>query len=168
MYDADGDGALAGDELKSVPGIASAVRAYDSDGDQRVSEQEIVDRLKLWREQGLGFRPLTIYFTLDGQPLDNVDVKLAPEPYLGDVVKPAYGTTRGDGSVTLSVTQDDLPPALKARGVPLYGVTGGTYKIVLTGGDRTLPAQFNDATEVGVEVAVDLIKAAHYVNLSSR
>ncbi len=168
LYDANGDGSLDDSELGAVPGIRDAKSFYDKDGDGLVSGDEIVARLDSWNEQGLGFRQLTIFITLDGKPLDGATVKLIPEPYLGDAVKPASGKTFSDGSVSVSVEPEDLPAALKSRGKNYYGVTGGTYKIELSAPSKKIPEKFSTATTLGVEVATDTIRANHYMNLKSK
>ena len=167
LYDANGDGSLDDDELSAVPGIQSAKLFYDKDHDGKVSADEIVARLQLWNEQGLGFRPLTLFVLLDGKPLADVEVQLLPEPYLGDAVKPAAGKTMADGSTNVTVEQEDLPAALKTRRKRFYGVTGGTYKIKILSASQDLPPKFHSETTLGVEVALDTIKANHYLNLKS-
>lgn len=168
MYDANGDSYLDDNELAAVPGIQTAKPFYDQDGDGKVSEDEIVARLQLWNEQGLGFRPLAIFVLLDGKPLANAEVKLIPEPYLGAAVKPAAGKTMPDGSVNVTVEREDLPAALKTRGKRFFGVTGGTYKIEILSASQDLPPKFNTETTLGVEVALDTIHANHYLNLQSK
>lgn len=168
LYDSNSDGFLDDDELVAVPGILSAKSFYDKDTDGQISGQEIQDRLERWKELGLGFRPLTILITLDGKPLDAVDVKLIPEPYLGDAVKPASGKTMADGAVVVSVEPEDLPAALKSRPKKFHGVTGGTYKVELNNASQDLPAKFNTKTTLGVEVATDTILANYYMNLKSK
>lgn len=167
-YDSNDDGSLDEEELVAVPGILMAKQHYDKDANGQVSAEEIEARLKQWSEQGLGFRPLTIFIALDGKPLDGAEVRLIPEAYLGEAVKPATGKTISDGSAAVSVSQTDLPEALKARKKNFYGVTGGTYKIELTSATRQLPPKFNTETTLGVEVALDTILANHYLNLKSK
>jgi hypothetical protein len=168
QYDTSGDGALDDTELAAVPGIQMAKAFYDKDSDGRVSGDEIAARIEKWNEQGLGFRPLAITFTLDGKPLGGVEVKLVPESYLGEAVKPATGITLPDGTANLSVAKEDLPEALKARKKNFYGVTGGTYKIELTSTRQKLPPKFNSQTTLGVEVAIDTVRASHHVQLRSK
>ncbi len=168
MYDKNGDNTLDDGELLAVPGILMAKKHYDKDGNGQVSAEEIEARLEQWGEQGLGFRPLTIMIAIDGKPLGDTEVKLIPEPYLGDAVKPATGKTISDGTVSVSVEPEDLPDALKARKKNFYGVTGGTFKIELTSAKQELPAKFNTETTLGVEVALDTIRAVHYMNLKSK
>ncbi|MEQ8850010.1 hypothetical protein [Botrimarina sp.] len=169
LYDADSDGSLAGEELLGVPGVVMAMRFYDADTDGRVTQEEIRERIAGWEDQGLGFKPMGVRVTLDGRPVADAEVKLIPEPYLGDAVKPAAGTTLPDGSANVSVKQEDLPAALKQRGRPFYGVTGGTYKIEITGGDTPIdPAKIDPSTPLGVEVAYDTIQTNFHLNLRSR
>ena len=54
MYDKDGDGAIAGAELNAVPGIKKHLNLYDRDGDQRVTRDEIAERLNVWASNPAG------------------------------------------------------------------------------------------------------------------
>lgn len=168
LYDADKDGFLTDKEMTAVPGVLSAKGFYDTDSDGRVSREEFRQRLAKWNEQAMGFRDLTIQVQLDGQPMSDGEVLLEPEPYLGAAVKPAKGRMRPDGSVSVSVAPEDLPAAIKARGLVVYGVTGGTYKVRITGTKKPLPSKFNDKSEVGLEVATDTVRANAALDLKSK
>jgi hypothetical protein len=154
LYDKNGDGALAGDELNAVPGIKKYLSKYDRDSDQRVTRDEIATRLGEWGSQKLALMGRSYIVTLDGRPLEGATVTLVPEAYMGDAVKPATGTTAFNGLTRMSHADEDLPKS--ANGRPIPGVKGGTFKIQVTHSSRKIPAKYNTATELGDEVAYDI------------
>ncbi|MGL4514884.1 MAG: hypothetical protein ACRCT8_17495 [Lacipirellulaceae bacterium] len=165
-YDKNGDAKLDDAELVAVPAVLRYKGHYDKDGDGAVSGDEIRERLDAWADQGMGFRQLTAVVTLDGKPLAGADVLLEPEPFLGEGVKPAKGTTDADGVVNLSMDRADMPPQLAK--LPVSGVTGGTFKVRVTHATKKLPAKFNTATVFGEEVAFDTIREQAHIDLKSR
>ena len=46
LHDANGDGGISDDELKSCPGLLASMDTVDSDGDHRLTAEEITDRLE--------------------------------------------------------------------------------------------------------------------------
>jgi hypothetical protein len=153
MYDKNGDGAIAGDELNAVPGIKKHLSLYDGDGDQRVTRDEIAKRLNSWSENKLAIMGDAYIVTLDGRPLDGATITFVPEPYLEPNVKPATGVTTPVGLTRLSHAEEFLPKS--ANGRPLYGVTSGTFKIQVTHPSTKLPPKYNTHTELGDEIAHD-------------
>lgn len=168
LYDTNGDHKLADDELRSVPGIFKWKRLYDLDADGSVSEQEIEQRIEKWRSDKLSFRSISANVTLDGRPVSHARVEIIPEPYLGESIKPASGITNEYGYASLSVAPDDLPAALKQRGVKAGGVYVGTYKISVTHPSRTLPQLDTKSLPLGDEIARDTVDASIAISLSSR
>ena len=168
LYDKDGDGAIAGDELNAVPGIKRHLEFYDRDGDQRVTRDEISDRIRDWGNNQLALMGRTYVIKLDGQPLAGATVTLVPEPYLGENVKPASGETGPTGLTRMSHADEDLPTSTNGRPIP--GVKGGTFKIQITHPTRKIPAKYNTATELGDEIAYDIntTDAAVTLPLTSR
>ena len=154
MYDKNGDGALAADELNAVPGIKRYLDKYDKDGNQQVSRDEIAQRLQDWADNKAGLMGRSYVLTLDGQPIEGATVTMVPEPYLGANVKPATGVSGPTGIVRMSHAEEDLPKSANGRALP--GVKGGTFKIQVTHPSRTIPPKYNSATELGDEVAYDI------------
>jgi hypothetical protein len=154
IYDKNGDGAIAGDELNAVPGIKKHLERYDRDSDERVTRDEIYERLQDWANNRMGLGGRSYVVTLDGQPLVGATVTMVPEPYLGENVKPATGETGEIGLTRLSHAEEDLPKSSNGR--PIYGVKGGTFKVEVTHPSRKIPAKYNTATELGDEVAYDI------------
>jgi hypothetical protein len=164
LYDKDGDGAIAGNELDAVPGIKKYLGNYDRDGDQRVTRDEIAQRLNDWSSQRLALSGASVAVKLDGQWLDGATVTFVPEPYLGPNVKPASGVTLQNGYTMVSHADEDLPKSSSGRALP--GIFSGTYKIQITHPSRSIPSKYNKATELGEEVAYDINTAGAPVQLN--
>ena len=153
-YDADNDGAIADEEFDSVPALRAALRQIDTNGDGRVTAEEIDARVQEWQSTRIAEMPVRCEVTLDGAPLDGAQVIFAPEPFLGPNVHPASGVTEPSGSAGITLADEHLAD-------PRYsGVACGWYKIKVTAGDGILPAGYNTDTKLGCEVAID----AHWVN----
>jgi hypothetical protein len=168
LYDANTDGQLSDEELKAVPGILKWKSLYDPNADGVVTEEEIAGRIAKCQADKIGFRALRANVKLNGRPLSNVMVTLTPEPYQGDAIKAASGVTNALGSATLKVAPDDLPDAIKQRGINISGVYPGTYKIGLAHPQRQLPVESRDGMPLGDEVAIDTINTSIDIELSSR
>jgi hypothetical protein len=166
QYDTTRDGLLSEEELAGVPGIAKYKNLYDKDGDGQVSEDEIATRLRLWHEQGLGFRPLNVVVLVDGRPLPNASLEFVPEPYLGPNVKRATGITDDGGMASLAVAVEDMPPEL--ADLPIDGVMGGTFKVRVTHPTVKLPPRFNAETLLGEEIAFDTIRERAVISIKTK
>lgn len=167
-YDANQDGKLADDELRAVPGILKWKKLYDLDGDGAVSEAEIVARIEKWQRDKLAFCSVAARVELNGRPLRGVEVTLVPEPYLGAGLKPAKGVTNRRGNAALSVAPEDVPEAIKARGISATGVYPGTYRIELKHASTKLPNVTRAGMPLGEEVARDTIDTTIPIDLATR
>ena len=160
-YDTDRSALLSASELEACPGLAAARQAYDTDGDDQISEQEIATRIESWYERRLALTSLSCRVHYKGKPLAGAEVVMTPEAYLGDSVKPARGTTTAAGSGIMAVSDDDLPE--EHRGIK--GVHYGTYKVQITHPEVELPAKYNTETTLGHEIAHDIGKPYATFNL---
>jgi hypothetical protein len=153
MYDADGNGTIAGDELKKSPALVAALPRLDTNGDGGVSEDEIEARVNAWKEMQTGMTTVRCHVTLDGQPLVGANVVFEPEAFLGDEIKTARGMTNVYGDVAPTIAPEDRPdPTLPG------GAHFGLYKVrfsKIVNGKETIPAQYNSETIVGQEVSYD-------------
>jgi hypothetical protein len=139
--DADSDGKLQEEELAKAPGLAAGAKHIDNDGDGAVSADELRTRFEMFETAGVALRTPSFVVKYRGRPLAEADVKFIPEPFLKDVVEPAHGKSDADGSV--------LPTG------PIAGVVGmrpGYYRVEVSSPKVNLPAKFNSATTLGVEV----------------
>lgn len=148
-YDANGNGAIDGDELNKVPALKATLSRVDSDGDGRVSAAEINARIDAWRKSRVALARVAATVRRDGRPLRDAVVKLVPESFLGDAVKTAQGTTDGSGDAHLQISSDP-----DERGVQL-----GYYRVEVTkpgeDGKETIPIRYNAETELGTEITRD-------------
>lgn len=148
-YDANGDGAIAGEELEATPGLKASLQQVDGDGDGRLTAQEIDARIQSWRDSRVAEMPVSCVVNLDGQPLAGAKVQFEPEPFLGAQVPPAVATTDEGGSASASMAEDALAD-------PRYpGMACGWYRMRITGGNQTIPPRYNTETTLGCEVAVN-------------
>ena len=147
LYDKDGDQKLSESELQASPGLLMSINTYDTDGDQVISQEEITTRLQKFVEYGVALLRLSASVTLDGRPLGGATIRLVPEPYLGDELKAAIGTTRSKGSASMAVPDEDLPENQKG----IRGIHAGTYRVEITHPEKTIPAKYNTETTLGYE-----------------
>ena len=144
-YDRNKDGFLDARELEQCPGLKSRLARLDKDRDGRLSPGEIENLLEGYRDSGIGLMEVVCRVTLGGKPLAGAEVDLAPEPFRGDGVKPARGTTDERGRARPQV-----------EGAPLRGCHLGAYRVRISKKDargrETLPARYNVQTQLGIEV----------------
>lgn len=129
-------------ELAEAPGLAFGARFIDTDGDYRLSREELVDRFTLYRERRVGMTSYELRISHNGRPLVGAEVRLAPEFFLSDILESATGTTNKQGTVRPSIA-----------GQPTALVRVGYYRVEVTSPNVKLPAKFNSATTVGVELS---------------
>lgn len=166
-YDTNKDGKLSDEELRAVPGIHKWKQHYDTDGDGAVAEAEVVARIKKWQSDKLAFRSIGARVELNGRPVPGVEVLLIPEQYLGPAFKAAKGVTNNRGNASLSVAPEDLPTAIKARGIAVEGVYPGTYRIELKRAGGNLPSTSRDGLPLGDEVARDTVDTTIRIDLAT-
>ncbi len=153
IYDKDGDGFVAVEELENAPGLNAAIKNLDTNKDDKVSEQEIAERVRAWQEQQIGLTMFNCDVTMDGQALEGATVTFEPEEFLGGAVQEAVDITSLVGSASPRIPKEkrpspDSPPGMQA----------GLYKVRISkivGGQETIPAQYNTETILGKEVASD-------------
>jgi hypothetical protein len=62
---------------------------------------------------GVGLLEVRCSVSRSGRPLANATVRFVPEPFLGDALQTATGTTDSDGFVVPGVPADHLPDTLR-------------------------------------------------------
>jgi hypothetical protein len=145
-YDKDGDSALSKDELIRCPALLNALASYDTSRDGKIQAEEIAARLKSWADTKVGITAATFYIRLDGRPLTDAQILLEPEPFLEGAVAPATAVTNSSGLAGPSMASEHLPEGIR------FGLQSGIYKIKVTHPARTIPAKYNEQTELGLEV----------------
>jgi hypothetical protein len=148
-YDQDGDGNLAESELASTPGLAHVMTDYDANGDGMLASDEIAAGVRKWSEGKMGAAPWPFQVKVNGRALEGAIVKLVPEAFLGDAVKPAAGETSRGGRGSLGIAMEDLPPNAPKRPI----VQPGLYRVEITHPSLAIPAKYNSESTLGLEVA---------------
>jgi hypothetical protein len=142
LYDTNHDGAISGAELDQCPGIKNALPKYDAGGG-KVTAESIASRIRQWQESKIGSMGLNVIVSLDGQELEGATILLDPEKFLGAEVLQASGTSGPYGMTPIRMKEKT-------------GVQIGLYKVrisKLADGKETIPAKYNSATTLGIEVA---------------
>jgi hypothetical protein len=113
LYDADGNGSLSGAELEACPAMSVALKEYDNDGDNQISQEEVAGRIAELFPQSVGLLTVDCVVTHQGRPLSGATVTFTPEKFLGESIQTAVGTTDHNGAVSPSIPSDALPAHLK-------------------------------------------------------
>jgi hypothetical protein len=158
-YDADGNGLLSAAELAKAPSLKASLGALDADHDEQISAEEIANRIRGWGTTGAALVTSTCRVTQHGRPVGGATVTFEPEPFLTDVIHPAFGTTGNRGMAELSVAEQYRP------GPKYTGVQCGFYRVKVSrevDGKETIPAQYNSQTTLGMEVSPSAIPPYHF------
>jgi hypothetical protein len=149
QYDENSDGQLSEAELAKAPGIKPVLLTGDADQDKSLTQAELKSRIAGFVGDEVGVLDFSCNVTLNGAPLEGAVVKAIPEPCLGPTFLPATGTTDKQGTAWLSMGNAQIS-----------GMQCGLFKIEITRpdaqGKETIPARYNTATVLGVEIAMGL------------
>lgn len=143
LYDNNGDGQLDEEELARCPGVLANLAAYDRDGSGTVNAEEIAERLAARGSKRVGLLSMQAEIRLNGKALPEANVMFLPEPYLGDEIEKAYGTTTSGGSAFMAIPDEQLPEAHRG----LNAIHVGTYKVLVSHPQVELPAEYSSETE---------------------
>jgi len=141
--DKDGDGELSSDELDALPGLKYSLKQPDVDlnGDKKFSRDEIAARLQAYVDSKVSYVQFGAMVTYKGRDLPGAQILFVPEPFLGEVIPPAKGTTDPGGRTMMaSEGQSDR-------------IRIGMYKVEITSDRVKLPAKYNTKTTLGIEVS---------------
>ena len=147
LYDANNDGSLDADELRKCSGVLRRLGAYDLDQDGQVSRDEMAARIAARCEKRIGLTSVQAHFFFDGEPLRNAQITFEPEPFLGDELKTAVGTTNLGGGAVIAIPDAELPDAQQG----LNALHVGTYKVRVTHPEIEIPSRYNSETVLGHE-----------------
>jgi hypothetical protein len=145
-YDTNGDGKIAGAELDRCPGVRAAIAQIDPSGKREATSTTIAARIQTWQKSRLGRMSVSCRVTRNGHPLPDAEVKFVPEKLLGPIVPTASGTTDKDGVAIMSCSRSGQGPP---------GAAPGFYRIEITKRGVNVPATYNTATVLGLEIAMD-------------
>ena len=137
LYDANGDGKLAADELTKSPALAVSARRLDSNRDSMLTADEIQARFEeaaKWPKL-IG---LDTWVSARGRPLVGAELTLTPEPFMGDNYPVFKGSTVEGGGYVSPTDEREL-----------IGVPAGFYTLRVVH-----PGQRIDIVR-GIEIASD-------------
>jgi hypothetical protein len=144
-YDSNHDGFLDAKELERCPALKSNWDSIDTDGNQRLSAEEIAARIQVYKDSQVALKATACHVHLDGKPLQGATVIYMPEKFMGSSIRPASGVSDERGAVMLIVEGEKLP-----------GVQPGLYRVQVSkkngNGQETIPARYNQDTILGAEV----------------
>lgn len=143
--DANHDQALSVDELGGWPGMKSAFKAIDRNGDSKIDREELERNIAEYAKGNIGPQSLTCFVNSSGRPASDAIVEFTPEPLFAEYCKPVHGTTGFDGSSALLPLEHGMP-----------GVMPGMYRVTISKkvGDReTVPKKSNTESESGFDVS---------------
>jgi hypothetical protein len=138
--DTNGDSQIAKGELAAAPGLEFGAKYIDSNSDGQLSHDELVKRFQFYVDRRIGLTSKSMQFIYKGSPLARAEVRLVPEFFLTDLLELATGTTDDSGTVLPNIASNDLRTPL---------MRPGYYRVEIA----KLPAEFNTATTVGVELS---------------
>ena len=148
QLDEDGDGKLSLEEMQAAPGLKYCARLLDTEGDGdggdgSLSREEIAARIARYEKMRVGLTAFDCRVMLNKRPLVGAQVRLVPEPFLGEVVGPQESTSKKNGWVEFSAGE-----ALNMSVVPVC-----MYRVEVTSADADIPERYNTKTTLGVEVS---------------
>lgn len=141
--DTNKDGLLESGELQACPGLLSAIKYYDTNGDKKLSEEELRTRFQGLIDTQVGQVSFDLIIQLNDQPLSGATVKMIPCNFLKDYLKPAEAVTDGGGMASMRITPSDP--------VVYYGIYSVEVSKLMNG-KETIPTRFNTKTTLGCEV----------------
>lgn len=156
LFDSNGDGNLSKEELKSCPSLNHELSRYDTNANSVLSAEEIKQRIDSILESSSGLMSVTCSVVMNGRPLADAAVTFVPEPFLGDVLKPAHGKTDHNGGAELSLPSDDLPENYRELRV----MPPGLYQVRVSHPKIQIADRFNTRTTLGCEVSAEATNPA--------
>lgn len=148
-YDTDGDGKLSEEEIETCPGLVEAAPRVDADNDGFITAEEIADRVEYYRTASVAVISGSIRVTSKGKPLQFATVTFEPESFLGEEFQPCVGETDNFGDAFISREGAEFP-----------GIYLGFYRVKVSKldkkGKETIPEKYNVHSELGYEAADDL------------
>jgi len=117
LYDRNGDGKLAADELRECPALVVGLPRIDRNSDRSITAEEIQARFEALDNQS-DIKGLDLSVTSQRRPLGGATVTFTPEPFMGEGLQSYSGVTSEPGRCELVGSEVDL-----------YGLPVGYYKV---------------------------------------
>src|SRR5262249_11288266 len=108
-YDTNRDGFLDAKELERCPALKNNLDSIDTNGDKRLSADEIAARINSYAESQVALKNTGCRVLLDGRPLQGATVTYVPEKFMGSSIKSASGVSDDRGGVILTAEGEKLP-----------------------------------------------------------
>jgi EF hand domain-containing protein len=146
LFDDNSDGALDDNELKKSPGLAEGKPRVDSNGDGKISAEELAARFKYWNESSVRLVCTDLEITFNRRLVSDANITFEPEPFLADWLEEVQASTNQMGQCTPYISRE------------LPGINMGYYRVKVSKifkGKERIPANFNEQTELGVEFCDD-------------
>lgn len=143
LCDSNTDGFIDKTEVKQSPALNFALDDIDTDGDKKISHDELLDRFTIYKETAVGLQGITMHVVQrNGDGLMGATVRLVPEPFMPDSIEEATGEVIDPGNGLVEIMT--LPPD--------PGVRVGMYRVEVTSDDVKVPSKYNTDTKWGIEV----------------
>lgn len=143
-YDTNDDGVLDEQELAST---ALSLESWDGNGDQQLTATEIAEQLEKWNTARIAMVDASCSVTLDGANLAGAEVTYDPEEFLHGSTKESFGTTGSNGLARMSVGEEFRPAP------SLFGVQPGLYRVRIVHPEIDVPAKYNVETKLFYELS---------------
>ena len=114
QYDTDSDGFLDKTEILASPSLKGAARNLDTDGDKKLSRDEIFERIETYQEINVNMQALVEVYVKNQKLLD-AEIEFVPEDFLAGFIEPAFGSSdRELGVANMTREPAAFSPAAKA------------------------------------------------------
>jgi hypothetical protein len=154
-FDKNNDGVLDPAELRVCPALYLAIAEIDTNGDKKLSADEIRKRVEVYAASPTGSIPVTCMVRLDNRALTGAAVTFDPEQCMGQSLKQATGTTDNEGQCA----------EYEIDGKTYRGLAAGLYRIRVTKDGVSIPARFNSQTTLGREIVHNARTAMVWVEI---
>lgn len=154
-FDKDGNGSIDASEARACPALSASFAAIDTNGDRKISADEIKKRVEAYAAGSTGSVPVAILVQMDGKALVDATITLVPEACMSSVLKTA----------TAKTNQEGLCNEFQIDGKNYRGLAAGWYKIQVTKEGANVPARYNTQTTLGTEIIHDTRRGEASVQL---